>query len=418
MEKSTLLENVKEYLSTKETNNQNTYHVTYPEIISEDIQSVISSVLDGWFTEGKLADKFRSELSAATKSRYSVLVNSGSSANLLAVTACKDLWKNKDGDKVITCATAFPTTVAPIIQNNLIPLFIDIDPNTLTYDIPEISKLLGRKDVVGIILTHNLGFPHQANTIAEVCKLYKKWYIEDACDALGAYSGETPMGSIGDASTFSFFPAHHITTGEGGSVQTSNPKLYRLLQQYGNWGRDCWCPPGKDNTCNKRFCHQWDTELPSGYDHKYTFTKVGYNLKMTEMQAALGLSQIKRLSEFVAKRRTNYFKLFEVTKKYDLYLKAPKYVEGFSPFGFPMVASSYWTRKEFVEYLENINIRTRPIFSGNILKHPMMKNVEYEVSGELEGSDKLMNQAFFIGCHPLVTDEHIGMFEKALQDYF
>jgi len=418
MEKEELLQYVAQYLFEHPMQKKEEYAVTDWAVTDSDFVALISAALDRWLTEGKLAKEFRYKLAEKMQTRYAVLTNSGSSANLLALTAAKDFFGAKNGMKVITCATAFPTTVAPIIQNGLVPLFIDINPETLTYDEELVVDLLSRDDVAGVFLAHNLGFPFDANMIYTHCMEQEKFLIADCCDALGTTINGESVGAIADFSTLSFFPAHHITTGEGGSVQTDDARLFRLLQQYGNWGRDCWCEPGKDNTCNKRFSHNFGTGLPIGYDHKYTFTKVGYNMKVTELQAAFGLSQISRVDEFIEKRRANYTKLYKIVKPYDLYLRTIPLPEGCSPFGFPMIASSSWTRQGFVEFLEASGVRTRPIFSGNILKHPMMQNTKYEVAGTLDASDSIMHKAFWIGVHPSVTEENLELFQRLLKEYF
>lgn len=415
MNKSTIYENVKQYLEENPNPTEDIYRVTDTKIHPDDVWALVSCALDRWYTESSRASEFRNKIKVATNTRYSILVNSGSSANLLAVTAAKDHFKSPDGGKVITCATAFPTTVAPILQNNLIPLFIDIVPETLAYDTQLILDLLDREDVVGAVLTHNLGFPYESNVISSKCKIKNKWLIEDCCDALGSRIYGKPVGSFGDLSTLSFFPAHHITTGEGGAVQTNNSKLYRLLQQYSNWGRDCWCEPGQNNTCNQRFSHTWDSGLPDGYDHKYTFTKVGYNLKMTDLQAALGSSQIDRLPQIVMQRQWNYNKVFDITSFY-LGLDIIDLPDEASPFGFPIATSN---RKKLVDFLESKNIITRPVFSGNILKHPMMKDQEYEVSEDgLFGANYVMDNMFWVGVHPFVTDGHMKKLQNALDEYY
>lgn len=418
MDIQTIYENVQQFLEENPLPEDHIYRVTDTKISTSDVLALVSCAIGRWYTEGERAKEFRKFLSRITNTRYTTLVNSGSSANLLALTALKDLYNSRNGSKVITCATAFSTTVTPIIQNNLIPLFIDIKSDTLTYDLEIIFDLLERKDVSGIILAHALGFPYQANVIASKCKVEGKWFIGDACDALGSRIYGKPVGSFGDASTNSFFPAHTITSAEGGSVQTSNAQLYRLMQQYNNWSRSCWCAPGDDNTCGKRFSHEWDTGLPYGYDHKYTFTKIGYNLKMTELQAALGLSQIQRLPEIVRKRQENYQRIFySLTPYYDDLTLYELPVEC-SPFGFPILTNSKQARRELVTYLESKNIRTRPLFSGNILKHPMMQGQKHEVADMLVGSDIIMERLIWIGCHPYMTEENFKMLDEALKEYF
>lgn len=392
------------------------YKVTGAVFDADDHSELLHAVSKMWFTEDEYAKAFRGYICKKTNSRHSVLVNSGSSANLLAVTAIKDLYGDVDGKLVITCATAFPTTVAPLIQNRYIPYFIDIDPITLTYNYEEIFTLLERDDVAGVMLAHNLGIPYDEERLSIACRSFGKWLIADCCDALGSTVNGKHVGSYADCGTLSFFPAHHITTGEGGSVFTNSGHLFRLLQQYSNWGRDCYCVPGTDNTCNKRFEWEWDN-LPKGFDHKYTFTKVGYNLKMTELQAALGYSQIQKLDKFIAKRRDNYRKIYDVMKKHDgLYWWLIELGGDTSPFGFYVLCNNSELKSELVEFLESKNIRTRPLFSGNILRHPMMKDVKYE-SSYIIGSNTVMEKAFWIGCWHGVTDENIKTLKEAIEEF-
>ena len=381
-------------------------------ITPEDIVSVVDAALEGWFTEGKRAKEFARRLRNYIGTNHAVLCNSGSSANLLAVTACKEHFNVPDGKKVITTALAFPTTVAPIIQNNLIPLFVDVNVYTLNVVSYYIEEMIKREDVAGVILAHTLGFPFKAHRISKACKENGKFFIEDCADALGTQIYGKRVGKFGDCSTYSFFPAHHITTGEGGAVLCNDGILYKLIQSYSNWGRDCWCLPGKDNTCNKRFEHDFPN-LPYGYDHKYTFSRLGYNLKMTELSAALGLSQIDKLEKFISQRFDNFDYLWDGLHKRVLTVEMD---DGYfpSPFGFPIIST---TATELREYLELTQIRTRPVFSGNILKHPMMDGVEYE--GEnLHGSDYLMKNAFWVGCHSGLSKEQLDWIITCVGDFF
>lgn len=414
--RDTILELVKEYSESRDDSDPEAYRASGAVISSDDIVAVVSAAMDGWFTEGKNARDFRAEICRFTGARHSILVNSGSSANLLAVTALKDYYGDKDGDLVITCATAFPTTVAPLIQNRYLPCFIDIDPLTLQYDDEKILSLLDDPNVKGVILAHTLGIPFMERKIANACIERKKWLVADCCDAFGSSIAGKHVGSFADIGTLSFFPAHHITTGEGGAVFTSNSDLFRLMQQYSNWGRDCWCDPGKDNTCNKRFNWSW-SQLPKGFDHKYTFTKIGYNLRMGEMQAALGLSQIHRLSSFVEKRRATYNQVFEIMKKYNgLYWWIIPLGVYTSPFGFYIWCNTSEIKRELVQLFENNKISTRSLFAGNITKHPMMKDVPF-YSGRLDGSDAVMERAFWIGCWPGVTDENLQKLKDVIQEF-
>ena len=416
IEKQDILDLVHKYWQSRIKLNKDEVPVSGAVFDASDIVSVVSTVLDGWFTESKVCDQFRHELCAVTKQRHAVLVNSGSSANLLAVTAIKDHLEIPDGKLVITSAVAFPTTVAPIIQNRLVPLFIDIILDNFGYTYEILKALFKRNDVAGAILTHTLGFPYAEYAISELAYNNGKFLISDCCDSLSATMDGIPVGNHSDMATYSFFPAHHITSGEGGAVLTNSSKLYRLLQQYSNWGRDCWCEPGQSNTCNKRFEQEFES-LPKGYDHKYTFTKVGYNLKMTEMQGALGLSQIKKLSTFVEKRIQNYHylrdKLFGMEEIDFVY---PEYE--FSPFGFPIRVVQEDSAKNLITHLEKNGIRTRPVFAGNITKHPMMKNVNYVIGEPLYNADEVMNKMFWVGVWPGLTDMDLDKIVDTIKEYY
>jgi len=370
-------------------------------ITPEDINSVVETAQKGWFTEGEKHKAFTKELRRMLGGRSVTLCNSGSSALLLAMAAVKEFY-NLNGGLVVTCATGFPTTITPAIQYGFTPYFVDINPETLNVDTNTVLELLNRDDVVGVILAHTLGFPYDAPKIAHHISTLKtpKFFIEDCADALGASIRSIPVGVSGDASTFSFFPAHHITTGEGGAVSWFHGRLAKIGNSYASWGRDCWCKPGDSNTCNKRFYWEWD-DLPCGYDHKYTFTRLGYNLKMTELQAALGLSQLSRLSNIIDRRIENFYYLYVELLQYAGHLSFVQYEDhwSISPFGFPItVTSSAFTRKELVEYLELNRIATRPIFAGNLVRQPMMKDIPF-MQTDLSGSDFVMNNSFWVGCH-------------------
>lgn len=426
MKKYDILEKIREYANNTFPN-KNKFRpgiddvpVSGAVISSDDIVSICDTVLDGWFTEGKSSKKFSELLSEYLGISYVVLCNSGSSANLIALSAVKDQYKIKYKKNVITCATGFPTTVAPIIQVGLVPLFIDADPMTLNPNTQTILSLLEREDVAGIIQAHTLGFPFDAISVCEACAKLEKFFIEDTSDALGSTLDDELVGRFGDISTFSFFPAHTITTGEGGALAVTNPRLYKLIRNYRDWGRDCWCLPGHDNTCGKRFEHEWEN-LPSGYDHKYTFTRVGYNLKITDMQAALGVSQFQNLQEFIDLRKYNYQYLLDGLCELSEHLQ---FVEPLpnsepSPFGFPMsVISDATNRTDFVNYLEQNKIRTRPVFAGNIVRQPMMENVQYRIAEDLTGSDWIMKNTLWIGCHPSLTSTHLDYVLEVIYKYF
>lgn len=392
-------------------------------IDEKDKLAIIETVTKGWFTEGEKCKEFVRKLRSYIGINHASLVNSGSSANLLALTAIKDFYTiDQDHNKVVTCATGFPTTVASIVQAGLVPLFIDVNPKTLNPDTNTMLEALARPDVVGIIQAHTLGFPYDAKTIREFCDANGKFFIEDCCDALGAEIYGKKVGTFGHAATLSFFPAHHITTGEGGAILTNNGRLFSQINVYRDWGRACYCLPGQSNTCNKRFEWEWEN-LPKGYDHKYTFVKFGYNMKMTEMQAALGSSQMDKIEYFVGKRKYNYSELkmgmifhysgflsFGAEEFYDTYA---------SPFGLPItVVTDNFTRKELVDYLETNGVHTRPVFAGNITRQPMFDNVKYEVFGDLSGSDYVMERIFWIGVHPALTQQQLDYVVDVFDEFF
>ena len=412
--------------------------VSGAQITDADKLAIIKVVLDGWFTEWKVSERFADALKHYVGTRHASLCNSGSSASLLAVTALHNQRRTNDKiNKVITCATGFPTTVYPIIQNDLIPLFVDADPHTLNADMDQVMDTLKREDVEGIILAHTLGFLYDAKAIREKCDELGKWFIEDVADALGSEIYGKKTGSFGHASIYSFFPAHQITSGEGGAVLTDDGKLYKLINSYRDWGRDCWCKPGENNTCGKRF--GWNYQgLPEGWDHKYTFTNIGYNLKITEMQSALGLSQLERIDEFVETRIKNYQYLhIEIMMDLDAigHLDSEDYFDCFhlpkefpgwqerfiklSPFGFPItVITDKFTRNELVTYLESKGVRTRPVFAGNLVRQPVAQKFQYEQVGLLPGSDYIMNRTFWVGCHPALSQEQLDWTVECFNSFF
>jgi CDP-6-deoxy-D-xylo-4-hexulose-3-dehydrase len=321
---------------------------------------------------------------------------------------------------VITCATGFPTTVTPIYLNGLVPLFVDsAGYKELNADVGTVLHQLERKDVCGVILAHTLGFPYRADLIRRKCDELGKFFVEDVCDAVGATIDSISAGSFGHASTLSFFPAHHIATGEGGAVCTNDGRLHALINSYRDWGRDCWCAPGEQDTCNKRFGWNLGT-LPEGWDHKYTFTNVGYNLRMTEMQAALGNSQIDRLDIFCNKRVGNYLDLRWLLNYMPehLYIGVKSSV-GISPFGLPItVISDAFTKQELVAFLESRKIRTRPVFGGNLTRQPAFRKMYYEQVGGLENSDYIMDRTFWVGVHPALREDQLNYVAESFRDFF
>jgi CDP-4-dehydro-6-deoxyglucose reductase, E1 len=385
----------------------------------EEINNAIEVAREGWWTEGKWAKDFEREFKKFLGVNYVSLVNSGSSANLIALYS---LTSNvfgerqlKPGDEFITCSVAFPTTVNPGIQYGLKPIFIDAELSTLNIDAYKIEKAITKKTKL-IMMAHTLGKPYNLEKIMKLAKKYNLWVIEDSCDALGSkYDGKL-VSSFGDIATFSFYPAHQMTMGEGGAVVTNNSLIHKSIRQFRDWGRDCWCDTGHDNTCRKRF--GWKLgELPQGYDHKYIYSQIGFNLKLTDFQAAIGVAQLKKLPDFIKKRQENYRTLYEFFKQYKKYfilMKEDK-KEDVSYFGFPLIVKpdAPFTRNELTEYLENNKIGTRNVFSGNILRHPayVSRRNKFKIIGKHKNADLIMNNAFWLGVWP-------GIGKKQLQYIF
>lgn len=374
----------------------------------EEIKLMIEAVKDGWWTEGRFNTQFENKLAKLINVKYAVTTNSGSSANLLAVSSLTSFRlgdrRLKKGDEVITLACGFPSTVNPIIQCGLTPVFIDIQLKTYAPQITDIKKAIGPK-TKAIFMAHTLGNPAELDVLVKLCQKHRLWLIEDNCDALGSTYAGRPTGSFGHLSTCSFYPAHHITTGEGGAVLTNNPLLHKIIRSMRDWGRDCWCPTGKNNTCGIRF--GWKLgDLPKGYDHKYTYSEIGYNLKFTDIQAALGLAQLKRLKYFIKRRRENFNYFQERLKKFSKYLILPEASKNSVPswFGFIITIkeNAPFSRDDIVKYLDKNGVDTRPIFAGNIVRQPYFKNYrpKHRIVGQLTNSDKIMHQTFWIGVYP------------------
>ena len=373
---------------------------------SEEIAAAIEASLDFWLTAGPYTEKFESSIAKMIGMRNAHMVNSGSSANLLAVSALKSQKLGKDalvpGDEVLTVAAGFPTTVAPIIQNNLIPVYIDVDLGTYSAREDLIKSAIGPK-TKAIMVAHTLGNPSNISLMMEVAKENDLWVIEDNCDALGGTYENQMLGSFGDISTLSFYPAHHITTGEGGAVLTKNVRMKPIVESLRDWGRDCWCLPGCDNTCAKRF--EWKLgELPEGYDHKYIYSHLGYNLKSGDIQAAIGLAQLDKLPNFIALRRRNWSYLKEGLSHWSNILILPEATAGSEPswFGFAITVRDRCpiSRDEITKKLNEKGIATRLLFGGNLLRQPAFINTERRVHGSLENSDKIMRDTFWIGVWP------------------
>jgi CDP-6-deoxy-D-xylo-4-hexulose-3-dehydrase len=378
----------------------------------EEIEYLVDSALDFWLTTGKYAEKFERKLAEKVGVRHALFCNSGSSANLLAFTALTSpiLGKRaiKKGDEVITVAAGFPTTVNPIIQNGCIPVFLDVEIGTYDIDVSQLTEALSEK-TKAVFIAHTLGNPFNVAVVKDFCKKNQLWLIEDMCDAFGATFDGQNVGTFGDIATLSFYPAHHITTGEGGAVLTNRPMLKKIIESFRDWGRDCWCAPGKDNTCQKRFEHSLG-DLPFGFDHKFTYSHIGYNLKATDMQAAVGLRQIDRLDNFVSRRRENWESIRNRLEKED-WLIPPKATLNSNPswFGFAVTVKpdSGISTRELTIRLNECGIGTRQLFGGNLVRQPAYRNVEYRVIGKLENTDIVMNNTFWIGVWPGLDEKMI-----------
>ena len=372
----------------------------------KEIQMLVSASLDFWLTTGRFNEEFEKRLGKFLGIKFVITTNSGSSANLLALSSLtsEQLGEKslKPGDEVITVAAGFPTTVNPILQNNLIPIFIDVQIPSYVIDENLIEENITKK-TKAIMIAHTLGNAFNIKKITDIARKHNLWLIEDCCDALGTTYDEKFVGTFGDLSTLSFYPAHHITMGEGGAVLTNNPQLKRIVESFRDWGRDCYCPTGKSNTCGKRF--EWKLgDLPFGYDHKYTYSHVGYNLKITDMQAAIGLAQLDRLPEFIKIRKENFELLYSGLSSFEKFLILPSSSENCKPswFGFPITVKDNipFSRESLVNYLASKLVDTRPIFAGNLIKQPYFKNKIFRTSKTLSNTDKIMNQSFWIGVFP------------------
>jgi len=374
-----------------------------------DLSSVVDSALDCWFTTGRFAEEFERKLARFVGVRSASLVNSGSSANLLAISSLTSPKlgdrRLKPGDEVITVAAAFPTTVNPIIQNRLVPVFVDVTVPTYEIDVSQLEAARSER-TRAVFIAHTLGNVFDLDAVTEFVKKHDLWLIEDCCDALGSKWKGRNVGTFGDIATVSFYPAHHITMGEGGAVLTDKPALKTLIESFRDWGRDCWCDPGKENTCGKRFDWQLGS-LPCGYDHKYTYSHIGYNLKATDMQAALGLSQIEKLPFFIERRKENFRYLSIALKSMEGCLILPEATPGSDPawFGFPIAVreDATFKREDLIRELEAKKIATRLLFGGNLLRQPAYEGCEVRVVGPLPNTDFVMNNVFWIGVYPGLT---------------
>ncbi|MBK5005164.1 lipopolysaccharide biosynthesis protein RfbH [Pseudomonas sp. S32] len=378
-----------------------------------ELQAMTEAVLDGWLTTGRFNEAFEKRLAKYLGRRCVLTTNSGSSANLLALSALTSprLGERaiKPGDEVIGVAAGFPTTVNPILQFGAVPVFVDVQMGTYNIDPALIEAAIGPK-TKAIMLAHTLGNPFDLGVVRALCDKYGLWLIEDCCDALGSTYEGRMVGTFGDIGTLSFYPAHHITMGEGGAVFTESPLLKRIIESFRDWGRDCYCAPGEDNTCSKRFCWQLG-DLPQGYDHKYTYSHLGYNLKITDMQAACALAQMDRVDGFVAARKRNFAWLSERLAGCADRLILPQATPGSDPswFGYPITLrdGAEGRRVELVRYLDAQGVGTRLLFAGNLTRQPYMQGLRYRVAGELAVTDKIMNDTFWIGLWPGLSDGHL-----------
>lgn len=390
---------------------------------AEELQLMVEASLDGWLTTGRFNDAFEERLAKFLGVKYLITVNSGSSANLVAFSALTSPKLGnraiKPGDEVIGVAAGFPTTVNPIVQFGAIPVFVDVELGTYNIDVTKLEAAIGPK-TKAIMLAHTLGNPYNLEAITAICKKHNLWLVEDCCDALGStYNGQM-VGTFGDIGTLSFYPAHHITMGEGGAVFTNNEELKKIAESFRDWGRDCYCPPGRDNTCGKRFCWKLGS-LPEGYDHKYTYGHLGYNLKITDMQAACGLAQLDKAPGFIQKRKDNFKFLKKRLASCEEFLLLPEATTNSEPswFGFPITLkdNAPVSRVELLQYLDENKVGTRLLFAGNLTRQPYMVGRSYRVSGELANTDVVMNNTFWMGVQPALSEEMMDYSVAKIEQY-
>ena len=395
------------------------------KVIGEtELQYMVEASLDGWLTTGRFNDQFEKELAEFIGINHLITVNSGSSANLVAFSTLTSpklgIRAIKKGDEVIGVAAGFPTTVNPVVQFGAVPVFVDVDSETHNINADLVEAAITSK-TKAIMLAHTLGNPFNLEKIKQICEKHHLWLIEDCCDALGAKYNGQHVGTFGDIATCSFYPAHHITMGEGGAVFTNDPKLAVIAESFRDWGRDCYCKPGCDNTCGKRFNMQLGS-LPEGYDHKYTYSHLGYNLKISDMQAACGLAQLKRLPEFITKRNANFDYLAQRLSTLSDFIELTKPTENSEPswFGFPITVkeSSGVSRVDLTKYLDQNKIGTRLLFAGNLIRQPYFEGLEYRVVGELTNTNITMHQTLWLGIYPGLGNEQLNYIAEKMEEFF
>jgi len=426
--RSKILELVKEY--SKISHPKRSFEEAKPNVPVagkvydfQDLQMLVSSSLDFWLTSGRFNDEFEKQLSKFLGVNFVITTNSGSSANLLALASLTSHMHGdralNPGDEVITAAAGFPTTVNPIIQYGLTPVFVDVEIPTYNVSPKSIEDAITDK-TKAIMIAHTLGNPFDAETISKIAKENNLWLIEDCCDALGSTINQKLVGTFGDIGTLSFYPAHHITMGEGGAVFTNNPTLKKIIESFRDWGRDCFCPTGKNNTCGKRFCWQLG-ELPFGYDHKFIYSHVGYNLKISDMQAAVGLSQLQKLTSFIETRKKNFTWLHKRLQTVKEFFILPEATQDSKPswFGFPLTIreNAPFHKNELTQFLSENGVDTRPIFAGNMTKQPYFQNLKYRKNEELKNADLIMNNSFWIGVYPGLDEKMMEYVAKTIEKF-
>lgn len=391
---------------------------------ASELKNMVDAALDGWLTTGRFNDEFEKRLGKYLGVEHLITVNSGSSANLVAFSTLTSSKLGdraiKAGDEVIAVAAGFPTTVNPILQFGAVPVFVDVEIGTYNIDVSRVEEAISPK-TKAVMLAHTLGNPFNLNAIVALCREHNLWLIEDCCDALGSTYQGRRVGTFGDIGTLSFYPAHHITMGEGGAVFTNDPLLRQIAESFRDWGRDCYCPPGRDNTCGRRFC-QKQGDLPEGYDHKYTYSHLGYNLKITDMQAACGLAQLDRLEVFVRQRKANFAFLSQRLEDCAEFLILPEPTPDSDPswFGFPLTlrSSANVRRVDLLEYLDQFKVGTRLLFAGNLTRQPYMRGKEFRVTGTLDKTDIIMANTFWIGLQPALTTEMLDYTASKIGEFF